>query len=1618
MAAKFLKKILAVEDVNPDAVYPDLPDNDKIAMDVMGGSRDAFIITNYTVPDAPPFGDAELIGGYIGHYLESVTLGPHISFAPSISVYKMEDNFSLTTANVGGSGNNVTSVFTNDIIAMSANFNFVSIKETFANIDKNTESSSRFPTEAELTTIAGQTIIQTGPYLEPSFAHSKGELFGEEASLPGATVSLDTYKNWFGKELESGETIIPIEKAPSGAWGNKWRTKKKKKKRFRRDYDQFNLGVRPTQFVKYDSFHSVEGLNAGSSQINVQPKIGPENTIFTDKLAAETFYEAGDDGALRKIAYSDVFVCTDNVYTSGASARFEAIWPSKENTNTAINYNSSAAGCGLHLQESRLIFDSMPMPPVLSYLAGDNYCATVEMVVNFEEIALCLTRENLQATASYSSDNMEDGLYRMNRGFHITFSNLKPTETQTFYEFTQGRRSGVEGFWDFHFVSIGGKLIVFTGEELDNDAVNYEQVVKNAHEPTSTDLGNAADLFGRWLKLIFTFPPNRTTGDKDKIQLAIVDPETNVRLYTCHSTSSSSPAVGATVDADTIIECENQGSRALTSFSTFDTLAMPKVLTFWSTNFPSIFSRFQSEDFLYRNGDSTKQLRHFGAALANGIDDSTQTITIYDKTNRNMNKGILNYVAAGDRIQAGGGGTGAVENMFVTSVSSTQLNVNRNSTGGADGTGSAQAIGTDMFLVYGSDGHWESLGDARTSVVLDSIEFKNFNLSHENATALAENEASRERMLIPTRKEVLTDVLFTNGGGTGWDDDPFTFTTADIMVGAPSYLVFGFKNKTDIEDRIRFLWFNDFTASSLENIGTIHNGNIKVGYSFSASDATENSLGLQCTTAFFEPHVSTPADARGLTTTDGGEFDMTDINQVENFGQKGAVLLNDFEERTGYDFVSRECIFASARILQLIDDYSVLVDDPSLFNLPADEVYRIYTYGTNLLDANYDDLKVEKKDGAIITFTEKVPRVGGFVTTTCFISPVRFWLVVMIDNRDAAAAGNLLTERTYGSVNLLKSLETDADIADNPNTANFNGITFAESKLTDAATYTNAHTLDPYISGGAFKNNVDYDGKGALDEEKNQDGGVVVRKSLNALSDVSQFHDLDISSAITLDGLKPGDSFNMAIVSGEPQADDKLVFTAVSASSNKPYFLGRFRDEVPQRPILTVEPFEGDNFYPHFKWESSDADTWYGFLIIDNNQIPSQYHNSIFHLPMNETGLHNVAVPASTIENTRFNYNSDTGVVASTTHITASGVVWHREGLAGNCVYFDGSNDYIVYNPSSAATATITITDYTELNPGDKVNLIATDGTNYDFTNGSQSSVAGTWESTTSNNATATNLMNVINTSSGPAGTRFTATVDGAEVTATQATTGADGNTTVTLTDGGTVGMTKANFTGGGDTLGDITSEASFIAHIIPDSSVAGATNYILYGDPIRLWLDATTGKINATVYWDYSDSARGITLTSGSIIPIDGETPTSIIVTLDKNLKHGNAKLFLNGRLEDQSGLCLASATAAAATNNWGSDDDVYIKHNPFYVGFTSNSFHGRIEEVVVYNKAIYPILPQQQEYVFKKPLQEIQGSAPVSYAARLFIKDYHNIRGTVPTQVASSSQISYAKAGFDLTG
>ena len=195
-----------------------------------------------------------------------------------------------------------------------------------------------------------------------------------------------------------------------------------------------------------------------------------------------------------------------------------------------------------------------------------------------------------------------------------------------------------------------------------------------------------------------------------------------------------------------------------------------------------------------------------------------------------------------------------------------------------------------------------------------------------------------------------------------------------------------------------------------------------------------------------------------------------------------------------------------------------------------------------------------------------------------------------------------------------------------------------------------------------------------------------------------------------------------------------------------------------------------------------------------------------------------------------------------------------------------------VYETDEAATCTITITDYTELNSTDSVNLVATDGTNYTFTNGSQSSVNGTWESTTSNNATATNLMNVINTGSGPAGTRFTATVLGAVVTATQATKGSDGNTTVTLVDTGTAGMSKTDFVNGA--AAEVITASNLGLSTITAAMITGNSQPALYTATIKcndagLYAntDITPAQVANSIHLQLRQHTTAIEIPSGTDI-------------------------------------------------------------------------------------------------------------------------------------------------------
>ena len=264
---------------------------------------------------------------------------------------------------------------------------------------------------------------------------------------------------------------------------------------------------------------------------------------------------------------------------------------------------------------------------------------------------------------------------------------------------------------------------------------------------------------------------------------------------------------------------------------------------------------------------------------------------------------------------------------------------------------------------------------------------------------------------------------------------------------------------------------------------------------------------------------------------------------------------------------------------------------------------------------------------------------------------------------------------------------------------------------------------------------------------------------------------------------------------------------------------------------------------------------------------------------------------------------------------------------------------------------------------------------------------------------------------------------------------GSSGDSPVTLDAEGLAGFSY-RFTGetGGQTsriqrwlsidgaAGDVnklTDKMSIIMHIVPENT---DIRYLIdIDDKVEMWLDVNN-KVQVRIYARTDEYVE----LSSNTIPADGELPTCVIVTFDKYLKSGNCKLFINGVLVDQSGTAITIANALDR-NNWLLNQDLGGRLNRLMIGApggTSTSaaysgFEGKIEEVVIYDNVIYPIVPQDNKFTLDKPLKEMieeNNSASQSYNARLFIKDFHNIRGSSTTEVASSPNISFRKAAFRL--
>ena len=79
-------------------------------------------------------------------------------------------------------------------------------------------------------------------------------------------------------------------------------------------------------------------------------------------------------------------------------------------------------------------------------------------------------------------------------------------------------------------------------------------------------------------------------------------------------------------------------------------------------------------------------------------------------------------------------------------------------------------------------------------------------------------------------------------------------------------------------------------------------------------------------------------------------------------------------------------------------------------------------------------------------------------------------------------------------------------------------------------------------------------------------------------------------------------------------------------------------------------------------------------------------------------------------------------------------------------------------------------------------------------------------------------------------------------------------------------------------------------------------------------------------------------------------------------------------------------------------------------------------MEEFVIYKTVIYPVIPQNGKFVLTTPFEESRLfdsdtlSSPKNYFAKLFIKDYHNIRGKTGKDVATAPHVQLHKVGLAL--
>ena len=862
-----------------------------------------------------------------------------------------------------------------------------------------------------------------------------------------------------------------------------------------------------------------------------------------------------------------------------------------------------------------------------------------------------------------------------------------------------------------------------------------------------------------------------------------------------------------------------------------------------------------------------------------------------------------------------------------------------------------------------SNGSWFKMGDdtiytepttaMETEVFVDNITLSNFTPPVYNLSAPQDNYfrgafanttyRSPLYTITGTQADTTVRCLTAWVSGTGYTSPGPTFaqTTASYHQVSPgNYLMFGLGDKTwlpktSTDARYGYIHMSDFATGDWANLNQMVPA-LSSGAIFSvAASVTTNSinyLGYQFQGASYRTSgtgtdpITTQAGSCVVGETMVGETNMsgfalgTGANTIyshDGFTQKGFMQIyvsGASGVYPGYtDWGNREHILASTKVTSVadmnegLDDFSIEVQDTTIFTKNLDDEYIIYMYGEP--DSTTTRLGVSTSlklagdtpiTGNIVKFSSSVANCDSAVNALCkeeflsqlWISPKKYWTTIIAKNDSTWAT------RTFGQFCLVDEVPSDSDNSQLGSTWNewqYHYNTADEGTIGKAAVYTNTWDLRSNTTGSMLITDYDF-GHGVLSGSV---GGYI--DSIPAVR--GYFSTLNMKGMVDWMGKGKNTFTQFLKLDGYVNNKATIVTSNHATSLYHPMFIYEYLDPLPEVASLNVTPTydlltTGTNVYEltrenlnsvTFSWDETSDDTWYRYFIISPNGINNKYATCRIHVPLNNS-------PASFAERATFTATDPVSGTSLTVDSTGSSAV-----------------SYVV--------------------PYSRVNGLA--GYAPHFTD------------------TASEKIRVLGTN---------ALLSGATTMST-------------------------------------------VIHAIPDNS-ADATTHILYsagaGGPS---LGSSAGVFCALVANKLVYDQKGLSaaLTGSTFIPYDGITPVNVIVLFDED-KAGpfNLNIYVNGVLE---------MSAAGAEPPTGTPFNDVITGSLYIGGYYNNNhpFHGKIEEFVYYDSAL-EVSERAGEHQYNTvDTLDITGTTNITHNARLFVFDYHNIRGNSVREVAMSNQTKW---------